>query len=438
MAETPPAPPRPRIVAPDGTAPPETPAASARGLVFQGLLALGGLALLVILVVERDAMSNPFILAAVGAALLWPVRRERAGRAILLAGGLLLSVYVLRTLAGVLAPFVGVFVLAYLLDPAVAWAERRWGLKRWVSAAALTAVAVGVLAAAVLLLVPAIAGQIEALAASALDVVAGVPQLVADARALDGLERAGLVDRETLVAELAAFLPEQVQALAGRLPSVVVGLTRSVGAVIGVVTVAALLPVLLFYTLKDFPVLRDGAVSLLPRYRGRREYLERVAHVFGSYLRGQLTISALSAVLVAVPLALFGVPFSILLGMLAGVLNMIPNLGSILTYVLSVLLMLVFGTWGDVVIVLVVLAVQAIIEQAVLTPQIMSEQVGLHPVVVMVSLFAFSAFFGIVGFIIAVPTSALIAMSIRAAREDFVLDFADETPAAVIVPTDAA
>jgi predicted PurR-regulated permease PerM len=206
--------------------------------------------------------------------------------------------------------------------------------------------------------------------------------------------------------------------------------TKQVGALLGLVTTAALLPVLLFYMLKDFPRLRDGLVSLLPRVQGRREYVGEVGRVFGSYLRGQLAISAASAVIVGLPLFLFGVPFSLVLGLVAGLLNLIPSIGSVLTYVLGIALMLAFGTTNDLLIVLGVLAAQAVIEQAILTPNIMSQQVDLHPVVILLALFVSGALFGLVGLLLAVPGAALVASAVRAHREAFVLDVAEGGPAA--------
>ncbi|HEX8385814.1 MAG TPA: AI-2E family transporter, partial [Rubricoccaceae bacterium] len=162
----------------------------------------------------------------------------------------------------------------------------------------------------------------------------------------------------------------------------------------------------------------------------RREYVGEVGRVFGSYLRGQLTISAASAVLVGLPLFLFGVPFSLVLGLVAGLLNLIPSIGSVLTYVLGIALMLAFGTTNDLLIVLGVLAAQAVIEQAILTPNIMSQQVDLHPVVILLALFVSGALFGLVGLLLAVPGAALVASAVRAHREAFVLDVAEGGPAA--------
>jgi predicted PurR-regulated permease PerM len=406
-------------------------------VVLYGLLGLGALAALVLLVVRLGDTLHPLLLAAVGGILVWPIRGHKAARAILFALGAVVLVYMIRTLAGVLAPFIAVFVLAYLLNPIVRWAEARWNVPRWVSTAALTFVAVAGIVAVLLLLVPAFVGQIETLAASALALVADLPAWVAQTRALDPLEEAGLIERETLVAELATFLPQQIESLAGSLPALVGNLTKSVGTLIGIVTIAALLPVLLYYSLKDYGELRAGVVRLFPRFRGDRTYLTRIAQVVGNYLRGQLTISAISALLVGIPAAIFGLPFALLLGLLAGLLNMIPSLGAVLTYVFGVALMLLFGTWTDVLIVLGILAAQAIIEQSLLTPNIMSQQVGLHPVVVILSLFVFSAFFGLVGFILAVPVTALLAGVLEAYREAFVLDLASGDQPLVVTPEEA-
>ena len=399
---------------------------SHRLVAFQALLLLGGIAALFALLVSAQARLGPFWTAVAGAALLWPIRQHRAAQAVLWGGGLLFGAYVLSQLGGVLTPFVAVFVVAYLLDPAVAAAERRWGVPRWASTLALTLAVVGAVGVGLVLLVPMLLAQVQDLATQAVSLVLRAPEWVARSQVLAEAEAAGLLDRDDLVAELTTFLPAQIQAALGRVPAFVAGLFRQIGAVVGLVTTAALVPVLLFFSLKDYPQLRDSLVGLLPRYDGQREYLERSATVFGSYVRGQLTISALSAILVAVPLTLFGVPYSLLLGLMAGLLNMIPSLGSILTYVLGVTLMLAFGTFADVLIVLGVLAVQAVIEQALLTPNIMSQQVGLHPVVILLALFVCGALFGLLGFILAVPAAALVAGVVRARHEALVIDLGDD------------
>ncbi len=398
-----------------------------QSVVFQGLLVLGGLAAFLLLLLAYGEDPNPLIIASAAGILLWPLREYRAVRALLLAGGFLLALWLLRTLGGVLAPFVVVGILAYLLNPAVTWAEARWRVPRWASTLVLTLAFVGLLVLFVLLIVPSLAGQIQVLAAQAIELVSGLPRWVAEAEALDLLEEAGLVEREELVRQLGTFLPSQINALAGQIPAAMAGLSRSVGTLIGLITTIALVPVLLFYVLKDYLLIRDAVVQLFPRFRGNRDYLYRTSKVVGNYLRGQLTISLLGAIIVTIPLLLFRVPFALLIGLLAGLLNMIPNLGAILTYVIGGLLMLAFGSVADLVIVMAVLVGQSFLEQSVLTPNIMGQSVGLHPVLIILSLFVFSAFLGFLGLLIAVPATALLVGLYQAYRDAFVLEFEKES-----------
>ena len=396
------------------------------------VLLAGGVAVVVFLAWSLQDRLGPFWAAAAGVALLWPLRQSRAAQAVLWAGGLVFGAYVVGRLWGVLMPFLAVFVAAYVLKPVVGWLEAR-GVPRAVGSLAVTAVVAGGVVTAAVLLVPLLVGQVQDLAASAIAVALRAPDWLAESEALAQAEAAGLLDRDAVVAEVAALVPAQIEALLEQVPALVAGLVRQVGAVLGFVTTAALVPVLLFFCLKDYHELRDGVVRMMPRVDGRRAYLTRAASVFGSYVRGVLAISAISAVLVGLPLTLLGVPYSLVLGLAAGLLNLIPSLGSVLTYVLGVGLMLAFGTWADVAVVLVVLAVQAVIEQAVLTPQIMSQQVGLHPVVILVALFSAGALFGLLGFVLAVPAAALAAGVVRARREALVIDLGEE-PVGAQVP----
>jgi predicted PurR-regulated permease PerM len=398
--------------------------AMARGVALQAVLALGGLVTFLLLLLEFSAETDPLLIAIAGGMLLWPLRQQPGARAVLLAGALLLGVWLMRVLGGVLAPFILVYVVAYLLHPLVTLAQRRWGVPRWLSAMAITLAFVGVLVAVVFLLVPELVRQLEALVRNVVDLATRIPDMIARADFLDAAERAGVVRRQELVAELRQFLPEQVGGLVGRLPAALAGLTRSVGALIGFVTMIVLVPVLLFYMLVDFATIRDALVRLMPRYRGSRAYMARVGDVVGGYLRGQLTISLIAAVIVTIPLMILGVPFALVIGLLTGLLNMIPTVGAILSYVTGGLLMLAFGTWGDVAIVIGVIAGEALLEQSVLTPRIMGAQVGLHPVLVMISLFVFSALIGPIGLIVGVPATALLVGLYRAFQGELTIDLA--------------
>jgi len=393
-----------------------------RDVVFQGLVVLGGLAAFVFLLLVEGAALGPLVVAAAGLILLWPIRSHKAIRALLLAGGFVLAIWTLRRLGGVLTPFAIVFLLAYLLNPLVTRAHERFKVKRWITSLVLTLAFIGILVLFALLIVPSLVGQIENLATAIIGLVSGLPQWVAEAEILNSLEAAGLIEREALTQQLATFLPSQISAIAAGIPSAVASITRSVGALFGLLTTIALIPVLLFYILKDYVEIREAIVGVFPRFRGSRTYLTQTSKVVGNYLRGQITISLLGAIIVTIPLVLFGVPFALVIGLLTGLLNMIPNLGAILTYIIGGLLMLAFGSIGDFFVVMIVLVGQSFLEQSVLTPNIMGQSVGLHPVLIIFSLFVFSAFFGFLGLLIAVPATALLVQVYKAYREDFVID----------------
>ncbi len=407
---------------------------TAFNVVFQSLVVLGGLAAFLYLLFFEGEASSPFIIAAAGLILLWPLREYKAIRALLLAGGFVLGIWTLNRLGGVLAPFAFVFLLAFLLNPLVARAHERFKVKRWITSLLLTLAFVGVLVLFALLIVPSLVGQIEGLATAIINLISGLPQWVAETDVLNSLERTGLIQRDALMEQLTTFLPNQINSIAARIPSAVSTLTRSVGTLFGLLTTIALIPVLLFYVLKDYTLIRESIINLFPRFRGSRDYLSQTSKVVGNYLRGQLTISAIGAIIVTIPLVIFGVPFALVIGLLTGLLNMIPNLGAIITYLIGGLLMIAFGTVGDFFLVMGVLVGQSFLEQSVLTPNIMGQSVGLHPVLIIFSLFVFSAFFGFIGLLIAVPVTALLVQVYKAYRDDFVIDIEPE-PSIIVAKT---
>jgi predicted PurR-regulated permease PerM len=229
------------------------------------------------------------------------------------------------------------------------------------------------------------------------------------------------VDKREVLSQFTGLIQEQ----AGRIPDAVRRVAASLGSVLGVITTLALVPVLLFYTLKDFPGIRDALLDLFPTANGRRDYLLDAGGIVGSYLRGQLIISSIAAFNISVALALFGVPFWLLIGLVGGLLNFIPNLGAIITMLVGVLVALIFGGWVKVLVVVIVLMAQAFLEQSVLTPNILGYQVGMHPVLVLFSLLIFGAFLGLFGLLIAVPATAILVTGYKAYREELTLELGD-------------
>jgi predicted PurR-regulated permease PerM len=251
--------------------------------------------------------------------------------------------------------------------------------------------------------------------------VEGLRSWLAASTVFDILESTGLIEKEEALHQIQTIVQQQAR----RLPGAVENLVSSLGSVLGVLTVLALVPVLLFYTLRDYPDIQEGLIELFPTAGGRRDYLVQAGSIVGHYLRGQLTISLIAAFNVSVLLFLFDIPFWLLIGLMSGILNFIPQLGAILTMILGSVLALVLSGWIKAAIVLLVLLGESFLEQSVLTPNILSYQVGLHPVLVLFSLLAFGTFLGVFGLLIAVPLTAILVTAYRAYRDELTLELGD-------------
>lgn len=166
--------------------------------------------------------------------------------------------------------------------------------------------------------------------------------------------------------------------------------------------------VVAFWLLKDMDVIKREFVALAgPRRRDEASLvMGKVSKVLSGYLRGQAIISAATAVIVTVGFTILGVPYALVLGLLAGVLNVIPWFGPLIAEVISAIAAAFVSPWLALGAVLVVVGAQQITDMFI-TPRVMSEQVDLHPVLVIFSLLTGAALAGIVGMVLAIPVAAI-------------------------------
>ncbi len=386
------------------------------------LTACGAMLLLAFLFLMRG-MLNPPIIAGAGIILLWPVRRHRTVQAILLAGGFLLAIWFLHKLRTILIPFATIYLVAYLFDPIVTHLNQQRGIARGISALVVTLLLISVIGLFILLLAPHLINELDALGTRAVHSIQAFQEWLLVSPFIDELAVAG-VDKEELINKTMTSIQGVLHYVTDGIPMAIENIAFSVGSIFGIVTVIVVTPVILFYTLKDYKIIKNGIKYMLPTISGKQDYLHQIGDIVGRYLRGQLTISAIAAITVSIALMLGDIPFALLIGIVAGLLNMIPSLGAILTNIVGITIALVFGERGlvDVVIVVTVLFAEGLLEQAVLVPKILSQHVGLHPVVILLSLFIFGFFFGFFGLFIAVPLMALVTTAYTTIRKDTTLD----------------
>ncbi len=185
-----------------------------------------------------------------------------------------------------------------------------------------------------------------------------------------------------------------------------------------------LIPVALFFLLKDW----DRFVALLielvpPKLRASFDnFIEEADSVLGQYLRGQLLVMAVLAIYFSVALALFGFDLAVPVGVFTGLAFFIPYLGFGLGLTLAILAgVLQFGGLYGVLVVAGVYGAGQLVESIYLTPRLVGQRIGLHPLAVIFALLAFGQLLGFIGVLIALPSSAVLLVAIRRLRASYML-----------------
>jgi predicted PurR-regulated permease PerM len=336
---------------------------------------------------------------------------QRAAYRVWLAVGALVLAWIVwqvlyRPLAVVVPPLLVSTVIVYLLAPVVSGFEER-GLPRWLGTLLAYLISITIVALVVALLVPLLVEQGRSFAES-------LPQLVNQLSAtLDrrlaplGID---LVVGERLNGDAVGGSLER--ALQGGALSTVAGVLGGIsGFALGLLQVVlafALAPVMSFYVLVDLPRLSDWVRSLIPpQYRDEAVDVGLKLHyVVGGFIRGQLLVALFVGIASSIGLAIIGLPFSLLIGVIAGLTNMIPLLGPFVAGALGVAVALVSNGLTQAALVVLVLVIVQQLDNQLISPLVMGRTVQLHPVGVLLALIVAGAVYGVFGLLIAVPAVA--------------------------------
>ncbi len=330
--------------------------------------------------------------------------------------GLALFAVALWLLSNMLLPFIAGMAIAYLLDPLVDRTERL-GLPRWAGTALVLLSFVLIMVLFVLLLLPLAQVQFTLL-------VETLPHYTQEVRnrlqpALERLlHRLSPEDMERLRTAAGQYAGEAVS-WAGR---VMQGILSSGLALFDVLSVLFITPVVAFYLLRDWDTLVDTVDGWLPRHHlgTIRDQALEVNRTLAGFVRGQALVCLTLGVLYAVGLSLAGLNFGLVIGLLAGLLSFIPYVGTLFGFIASTgLAFLQFDSWWRIGTVVAIFIVGQMIEGNVLTPKLVGDKVGLHPVWVMFALLAGGSLFGFTGILLAVPVAAVIGVLTRFALRQY-------------------
>ncbi|HVI26195.1 MAG TPA: AI-2E family transporter [Xanthomonadaceae bacterium] len=349
----------------------------------------------------------------------------------------LAAAWVLWLLAPVLTPFAVAALLGWLGDPLVDRLQQR--LPRNTAVIVVFVVMATVALLAILLLVPLLQRQIATL-------VASLPQYRDwfTGTALPWVEqRTGLHFLDWLDPQRLFELIRQHWQEAGGAAATVLGyLSRSGFALLGWIANLVLLPVLTFFFLRDWDLFVERVAALVPRdHAGTVSRLARESSdVLGGFLRGQLLVMLILGVLYGAGLWAVGLDLGILIGLIGGLLTFVPYLGPASVVVLGGLAALAqYGDWQHLLGVAAVFGIGQVIESYWLTPKLVGDRIGLHPVAVIFAVLAGGQLFGFLGMLLALPVAAVANVLLRYAHERYTHSrlYAGGHPA-IVVEEDAA
>ncbi|MDD5031234.1 MAG: AI-2E family transporter [Rhodoferax sp.] len=336
----------------------------------------------------------------------------------LIAGG---AAWLLWWLGPVLTPFIVAATLAYALAPLVDRLVARLHFARVLAVVVVEVALVALVLALGLLVVPILAKQLPLLREQLpllLDRLnAGVQPLLAQLG----------IDAQLDLASLKVFVREHLSTnFEDSLGPVMASVKLGGSVALSVLGNALLIPVVLFYLLLDWAAVVRLLLSLVPpRLRqGVDSFLAEADAVLGQYLRGQLLVMAVLALYYVVGLTLFGLKLALPIGVFTGLAIAIPYLGFGLGLVLALLAgSLEFAAAGGVaqalLMVGVVYGIGQVAESFYLTPKLVGERIGLHPLAVIFALLAFGHALGFIGVLIALPSSAVLLVALRRATRSY-------------------
>jgi predicted PurR-regulated permease PerM len=330
---------------------------------------------------------------------------------------LLVIAFALYVLRDMLLPFVAGMAIAYFLDP-VADRLEQFGAPRWLAATCVLLFFVLVLVLAVLLLVPLIQSQITQL-------VETLPLIV------NWVSNVGIPTVERMLTELSVEnierLKNAVNSFAGDavgwLGTVLRGIVTGGFALFDVLTLLFITPIVAFYLLRDWDLMTSTIHGWLPRQHVGTilAQINEIDDTLAGFVRGQATVCLVLGLFYGVALSVFGLNFGLVIGSIAGILSFIPYVGSLVGFVSSVGVALVqYDTWTPVIVVVAIFLIGQAVEGNFLTPKLVGDKVGLHPVWVMFALLAGGSLFGFLGVLLAVPVAAIIGVLIRFALQQYI------------------
>ncbi len=318
----------------------------------------------------------------------------------------------LYMIKAILLPFVLGILIAYFLDPAADKLER-WGLSRGAASGLIILGFFAILLVLLLGFAPTVAKQITGLISDLPSYVSRLQTIIADQFGKLSLP----VNLNQTLAPKALL-----QNFVGEGTDIASGLLQSGFAILNLLSLLVLTPVVAFYLLRDWDIFVAKIDELFPRSHAStiREQIDKVDETLAGFIRGQINVMLILGVFYAVALLAAGLKYAIIIGLICGFLIIVPYIGAAIGGLLATGIALVqFDSWERVAIIGAIFVAGQMLEGYALTPKLVGDKVGLHPVWIIFGMLAGATLFGFVGILIAVPVTAVIGVMMRFAVDQY-------------------
>ncbi len=330
-------------------------------------------------------------------------------------------VYLFYLLEPVLTPFLAAMVIAYMLDPLVDRLSET-GIHNWKIGRTLATLLV--MAGVILALIGLLLVIIPLLQQQSMLIVQRLPALVDHfhQQVEPWLQQRFGIRFDINPNAIQKLVTDHWQTASSFVGSVLLSAGQKGLSLIGMLANILLLPIVLFYFLRDWDDMMEEIGELIPRdWIGRvKKIAQDIDSVVAEFLRGQLSVMLSLCVFYSVGLWLVGLDMALSIGLIAGLLSFVPYLGFALAFILAMMLALLqFTSLTEVVPVLMVFGIGQFVESFFLTPILVGDRIGLHPVLVILALMAGGQLFGFAGVLLALPVSAAIAVGLRYLKKSY-------------------
>lgn len=376
----------------------------------QLILMGGGVAGLLFLMYLLEHLINPLGYGLLIGIVLYPIRRQPVARALLYATFFSAGMWLIYDSGHLLIPFVLAYIIAFIINPLVERIERK-RIPRGLIAGIFTIGSLGLIALALFFAIPAVADQLSNLGSLFNETTNNTEQMIENSGILALFEHLGF-EGESIRAQLATQVNFLIDEIYSGITSFSSTYIAGIGNVVAVIFFIILMPFLCFFMIRDYEKIGVFVRSLITPSDVSTDYTTEISRIVGAYLRGQFIVVLISAINLSIGFYLVGIPYALVLGIFAGLTNFIPTFGLWFSVTVCSLVGISVGQpWYEFLPgIYIVFGIEQVLESGFIVPRIVGKHVGLHPLLVMVSLLLFGFMFGLLGLLIAVPTVALISV----------------------------